>query len=178
MKPYYYLLTGLLILTLAVLFSIFITSKPERDAHLPPAQTPVATKNDAEVNKSKSEVRPSTEEQATLATPPSNQNRAPAPLKIELDQLKTGDENTASELGPVKPLQTLDPVRVEEQPGLPLQENTSKDKLLYGYGGKEEQDHKVMIGVQKGDVTIKSDIKKGDEETEVQHIEIEIKLPK
>lgn len=177
MKPYY-LITGLLILALAILFGIFSISKLEQDAHLPPTQTPVATKTDTEVNKPKPEVRPSTEKTTSPTTPSVNQNPAPAPLKIELDQLKTPNEQTTSELGPVKPSATLDSDFVEEQPALPLKQNPSKDRLLYGYGGKEEQDHKVMIGVQKGDVTIKSDIKKGDEETEVQHIEIEIKFPK
>lgn len=177
MRPFHFL-TGLLILILAGLFVIYIVSKPKQDSPLNPAQTPVAKKIDSDMDKTTVEILPFTEKPKVPAFPSANQTVSPAPLKIEFDHLKIRDQMSQSELGPVKPSPTPTPDLLKEQPLLPLNEKASKDKLLYGYSGKEEEDHKVMIGVQKGDVTIKSDIKKSDEETEVQHIEIEIKLPK
>lgn len=176
MRPYY-LLTGLLILISVILFTTFILLQPSQDSTRFQTQPSEPPKADTDINATKSEAPLLAEDQNPPVSATSKQDSSPAPLIIELDQLKSRDDNNVSELGPIKPSTTMDSDPIEEQPVLPLKVGP-KDKLLYGYEGKEEEDHKVMIGVQKGDVTIKSDIKKGDEETEVQHIEIEIKLPK
>jgi cytoskeletal protein RodZ len=130
----------------------------------------------------------STQADSTLKPPkpPAVSERDPAapsdqaPLSLDLQALTLTPPATTSEVGPVKPPATAEPTPQPSVPDLPLgQTAPQQDKLLYGYGGKDEdQQHQLMLGVQKDDVTIKTDIKTGEEETDVQYIEIEIKLPK
>lgn len=56
-------------------------------------------------------------------------------------------------------------------------EKPKKGELLYNYKGSEDNQHKLMLGVKKGDVTVKTDIQADEKEQTVQQIQIEIKLP-
>ncbi|MDG6777925.1 hypothetical protein QCB44_04305 [Thiomicrorhabdus sp. zzn3] len=171
MKPFQ-IWTGLLLSLLfaALLLSWFSVSK--QSASEKTGQETIDLKNGIESEADKSA--------ATLTDKASKEN-APLqkPLILNLENLQLSEPSYSQEIGPVKPQNPENNDPNPNDPVTSLKDKDASQKLLYGYEGKTpEEEHQLMLGVQKDDVTIKTQIKKGDDETEVQHIEIEVKLPK
>ncbi|WP_373016982.1 hypothetical protein [Thiomicrorhabdus sp.] len=114
------------------------------------------------------------------AVTPNSKQTLQKPLNLEIgDTSKPTESSSVSEVGPVQPAPETTVTNSPENTILLDGTQPKKDKLLYGYEGKDKDDNvNLMIGVQKDDVTIKSGIKKGEDQTDVQSIEIEVKLPK
>jgi cytoskeletal protein RodZ len=124
---------------------------------------------------------------ASSETTSSPEAKAPTEsLNLELESLKSplggrlSDEhvNTTQNEGPTRPPATPLADSPHDTRLLPDRSKPSENGVIYGYEGKEEESHKVSIGVKKDDVTVKTQIKAGEKENEVQGVEIEIKLPK
>lgn len=113
--------------------------------------------------------------QSTPPTPSAPLNLQAPALSSPLGALP-GPANTASE-GPQQP-PPAKAVPDSPNPLLPQNATPSNQALIYGYDGKEDDSHKVTIGVQQDDITVKTQIKAGETHQEVQGVEIEIKLPK
>lgn len=129
----------------------------------------------------KTEIKPEVDESVSI--PADNHSKETAkqqkPLILNLENMKLSGPSYSPEIGPVKPQNQENNDEKSDEEVAPLKAKEASQKLLYGYEGKTpEEEHQLMLGVQKDDVTIKTQIKKGDDETEVQHIEIEVKLPK
>ncbi len=134
------------------------------------SSNPVSNELKNEAPKTQSTIKPATSQTA---------DKQLKPLNLELNNTPSSISPSSSIEGPVKPPSSSEGAATGEKDTLPLKGTGKKDKLLYGYEGKDKDDNvNLMLGVQKDDVTIKSGIKKGEDETEVQSIEIEVKLPK
>ncbi|BCN92599.1 hypothetical protein THMIRHAM_03840 [Thiomicrorhabdus immobilis] len=145
---------------------------------LPAVKKATPPKNDShnELNREAPQKTIVNPKQASTATQPEK------PLNLEISPtLEESIENpkTDSE-GPQLPAPSPLPPPSSEKSVLPedlTSKKTKEDELLYNYQGTKDEQHKLMLGVKKGDVTVKTDIQAGDKEQTVQQIQIEINLP-
>jgi hypothetical protein len=124
---------------------------------------------------------------SSAATDLHNEIKTPSkPLNLQLDSLNTplGIESPNRQTippqheGPLQPEAASQPASSVAPHLLPDRSKPSENGVIYGYEGKEEESHKVTIGIHQNDVTVKTQIKAGEKDSEVQGIEIEVKLPK
>lgn len=172
-------LLALFALLLAALLWLFWGESPSKTMQQTHQQTPTPS-NTAPVMPEPSITEPG--KTAPTAPPVSNTPTPPAPLNLQAPALSAplgslpAPANTAPE-GPQQPPPA--PVLPSApNPLLPQSTPPSNQELIYGYEGKEDDSHKVTIGVQRDDITVKTQIKADETQQQVQGVEIEIKLPK
>ncbi|WP_178862318.1 hypothetical protein [Thiomicrorhabdus cannonii] len=153
-----------------------------------------ALSDKAAVSPASSQTAPSTpalgsKPSGTDATPtdlPNATKPASQPLNLQLEHLSAPLGSQQPEKarsiplheGPKRPETAKLPDSPSENSLLPDRSKPSENGVIYGYEGKEEESHKVTIGIHQDDVTVKTQIKAGEKDSEVQGIEIEVKLPK
>ncbi|MEA3405453.1 MAG: hypothetical protein U9R28_06910 [Pseudomonadota bacterium] len=116
--------------------------------------------------------------------PPLKTGSAPASppkiLDLSISEIQEKTAEQESNMGPNLPSNhsEIETPPDSEKQLLNLDPTSEDSKLLYKYKGKEEEQYNLMLGIQKDDVTIKTDVKANTEGQDVQYIEVEIKLPK